>query len=442
MTAQPPKSAPKARAAQLRAVALWALSLSLTLGVAGLLAWAGLLLAVFGLAGVALAGSVVMTAVGLTVWRRGMLPLAALSAALTLPAAAVAVGTLRLERSIGLLEVHPARAAELSQDTYRQGSGPIFFDLRKMAFGAGTTTRIKAKADNGAIIVALPHDACVATEITVQRRTEVGFEGYSAVRQLTNASLRMAGVASAQAGEMYYGTMGMAEGPQLGLQNFLEQAPQDLVAASYGLLAYGRNPMGISQFGDVYRWSRPVGRPGAAKLELHLDATQQIVVRDYPDWAAPLADGMVDGYDQVSGVDWPAAVTAPVSPGNLAIRHRASIRTPENRSRWLDWERKAVKWGIEQAHRYAGPCATRQQLEVRGVQFTIQPETVKVGGRPKRVAGVRRSTIEQPVARDAASTFVYEVNGLGELRFLGENRPGNPYGARSTRAQHELENAR
>jgi hypothetical protein len=100
-----------------------------------------------------------------------------------------------------------------------------------------------------------------------------------------------------------------------------------------------------------------------------------------------------------------------------------SVRTPENRARWVKWEREMVKFAVEQARRWAGPCATDQQLEDRGLLFQTQPQTIKAKGKaPQELLGgptTRRSSISQPTVPSKYSVLSVEVNGLGKVKTTG-----------------------
>ncbi|MDO9354464.1 MAG: hypothetical protein Q7T55_12265 [Solirubrobacteraceae bacterium] len=415
MTPLPPEQ--RRAAQQLRAVALWALGLFLTLCLAGLLAWAGVLLAIFGLAGVALAVAAAMTTIGLTVWRRGMLPMAVLSAALVLPAAAVALGSERFERSLGLLAVSVERPGDTEGKTYSRGSGPVFVDLRQLKATGGSTTRVKARTDNGPIVVALPHDQCL--DLTVRVR-DGGNRGD--LTQLADASLRMVGIDNGQKYDTGWGPIGLTEEATARDERALSSATGRSSAFSK-LQAYGRVPNGMRRSVDGYTWTRKTDEPGLAKVELDLSASDEITVRDYPDWAAPMSDGIADGYNQVSSVSWPNEVRSPVSPSDLQWRMRESVRTPENRARWVKWEREMVKFGIEQGRRAAGPCATKQELADRGWWFETQPATIKAPGKaPVTLLGgptTRRSVIPQPAVPSKYNVLSVEVNGLGKVKTTG-----------------------
>jgi hypothetical protein len=148
-----------------RGIVLLAQALAACAGLATLVALASAA-AVFGLgwAVVALAGVILLAA--LACWPRVgpawvLLPIAALA----LPAAAMAVGGVRLAPRTGLLAVDPATIADIPRDGYRGGIGPMFIDMRHTSFPARGTVEMTVDGGLGRTIVALPAKRCVQVEL-------------------------------------------------------------------------------------------------------------------------------------------------------------------------------------------------------------------------------------------------------------------------------------
>ena len=92
-------------------------------------------------------------------------------AALALPAAAMAIGGVRLAARTGLVAVDPATVADLPRDGYHGGLGGMFIDLRHMAFPASGTVELAIDGGLRRTIVALPARRCVHVELTLRRRS-------------------------------------------------------------------------------------------------------------------------------------------------------------------------------------------------------------------------------------------------------------------------------
>lgn len=425
-------SKPGDAAGHARAVVLWAIVLGIVLGLAGLLAWLGAMLAIFGLGGIALLLGLACVAVGATFWRRGMLPMAVFATALALPAAAVALGEVRLDRSVGTLTVRPETPQDLGDGTFRRGSGTVFVDLRSMRFAPGSTTRIKAASEGGSVVVALPRGRCLNTEIRYRTAPQVR----SRAAELAETSLNMLGVG--RDASIFLDGAEQAVGIQAQRTRLRALDTSDPAAKAFnsseGLSAWGRKPVGKAIPGtSAEQWARPSTDPDAPKVELDLTAAEPIVVRDYPDDVGPLTDAWADGDGtQVGDAAWPANVAAPLSPIEARADSVPRIRTRANRARWVAWERRMVTWGAEQAKRYAGACATRQELRDRAIVFETQPERLRsasgrAGARLEGGPTTRRSAIDQPTAGTADAMLVVEVNGLGETKVVGIDRPGVPF---------------
>ncbi len=405
----------------------WALGMVATLALAAIAAVGGMVLATFGLGGVVLALAAMVLVVSATVWRRAALPAAVVATALALPAAEAALSSTRLDRSHGTLTVRPSSPDDLSDHTYRRGTGTVFVDLRGYHAPRGSRTGIAAQADSGRVVVALPRDRCF--HLNVQYRVDP----YDARREAVLQSLGVVGLANDPWRNVGFGSVGLTEAAWEAEHRGIDQAGIDGSRLPYNLLAFGRAPSTAGV------WMRPVvGDASAPTLDLVLDASQQIVVRDYPDWAGPLDFEAGDDVDQIAGTRWPEGLKSPPSPGERAWALRSSVRTPANRARWVSWEREITAWGKAQANRFAGPCASRAERRERAITFLTQPERFRVDGgsaSPVLLGGptTRRSAIEQPVVRARETMLQVEVNGLGETRVVGTRALVSPADHEETR---------
>ncbi len=131
---------------------------------AGLLALAvlGAVATVFGFGWIVLGLAAVMLAGALAGWGRlgpasALLPVAAL----TLPAVAVAAGSLRLAPRAGQTVTVPARIAQVRDSVYRSGLNTMLIDLRRVDFPAQGVVPLRIDAGVRRTIVALPQHACV-----------------------------------------------------------------------------------------------------------------------------------------------------------------------------------------------------------------------------------------------------------------------------------------
>jgi phage shock protein PspC (stress-responsive transcriptional regulator) len=219
----------------------------------------------FGWSVVALAGVILVAT--LIRWPRigpawALLPITALA----LPAAAMAIGGVRLAPRTGLVAVDPSNAAELPRDGYQSGLGGMFIDLRHTAFPAQGTVDLRIDGGLRRTIVALPAGRCVHVELR-----------YDVVPFLS----RLAGLVT---GSSPYG----------------------------GVVAFGTR-----QFGDSGFFSNVgVGRAGPT-LQINFQSQGgSFYVRDYPTANNPLADpdwpgyrGLVEARPNVVGVPRHAART-------------------------------------------------------------------------------------------------------------------------------------
>lgn len=396
-----------------RVAAIWGLGVVATLGAAIVSGAAGIILTAFGLGGVVLLASALLITVGATVWRRALLPLAVVAVATALPAAWAAQTEVGLDRSHGTLIVKPRIPSDVAAETYRRGVGPVLVDLRDFVAPDGSTTHIAARADAGKLVVALPTDRCFNLDIRYH------LEPLSGPSQLALATAR---AFTGAAGGDAFSTSGVGLTLQASQSDSL-RAEQGFLrgngaASPYELLAFNRWP---SEAGRYRRAA--MGKPRAPTLQLDLGSSQQMVVRDYPDDVGPLSlnfSAPVRG--QVSGMLWPDGMIAPLAPVERSWKHRSKVRSPENRARWIAWERRMIAWAKAQAKRAAGPCASREDLRARGVTFLTQPEVVVEGTRVDRLLGSarnRRSVIPQRSVHADDDMLVVEVDGLGTTSIRG-----------------------
>lgn len=401
-------------------ILLWTLRLGITLVMAALFAYLGVMLAVFGLAGVALLAALLLIGVSAVTWRRGMLPAAVLAAALALPSAEAVLETARFDRSFGTLIVRPGTPQDLIGERLVRGFGSVLVDLRSFRAPAGSVTEFSARADNGRVVVALPRGRCFNLEVRVG---SPGTDAFGA-RELVQEGGRLLGATlnTGTGQTMAASTLLTSRASEIENLRNADFQQQTLMSgrpdSTYALSLFGRVPL----TGGVVRRVAS-GQPDAPTLRLTLRSSGQVVVRDYPESAAPLLEPGSGG-QQVADMSWPAGVQPPPAPGEIGYRYRPGIRTPANRARWITWERKMVAWGIAQAKRGAGACASREELAQRGTQFEIQPEAVPgAGGRTSvavGVAGAKHSSIPQRATTERGRLIRVEVNGLGELRQLGQ----------------------
>lgn len=250
-----------------RGVVVLAQALAACAGLATLVALASAA-AVFGLgwAVVALAG--VILVVALACWPRVgpawvLLPIAALA----LPAAAMAVGGVRLAPRTGLVAVAPATVADLPRDGYHGGLGAMFIDLRHTAFPASGPVELAIDGGLGRTIVALPAKRCVQVELR-----------YDVVPFLSRLAELVTG-RSPYGGVVFFGT--------------------------------------LSPFGDTggFEQTRP-GTPGPTLLIDFHSQGGSFYVRDYPNDNNPQIDP-----------DWPGyRVPVEMRPNVVGIPRRAALR--------------------------------------------------------------------------------------------------------------------
>jgi hypothetical protein len=419
----PPPRAPRV---PFRAAVAWGLGVVATVAIAGAAAAIGVTLTVFGLGGIVLVLVGLLTLTGATIWRRGMLPLAVIAIAVALSSTWAARSEGSLERSHGMLIVQPKHPGDIAAGTYRRGVGPVLVDLRRFNAPQGSTTRIAARADAGKLVVALPTNRCF--NLDVRFRNDVlsdaaqfslftlrAFSGRAEPTNVSSSGLGLT-IKASQADSERAGKLALAGWNGTG---------QD--TSPYGLLAFNR---WASESGRHYRAA--VGEPDAPTLRLDLRASQQIVIRDYPEAVGPLVDGYGEGdQEQVGGMFWPENVRAPLAPVERRWASRSKVRTPENRARWIAWERRMIAWAREQGRRAAGPCASLADLQARGVAFLTQPERLRRAGRTTTLLGTppyRRSKLPQRTVFAADNMLSLEADGLGHTVSRGVvNGAGNGY---------------
>ena len=416
----PSPAPPSRRLDGWRAALAWTLGLVAIVGMSALAVWAGVVLSVFGLApivlvlGVALLGSAAIAA------RRLALPAATVALALMLPAAGVQLIETRIDPSFGTLIAAPRTAADVAPGGYTRGYGPVLVDLRQFEAAPGSTTRIAARSDDDRVVVALPRDRCFDLDV----RYSVGDEYYSDTRTIARRAAAVVGATDPDDGWLGFAPRGISETERQTLRELEADARNPKLPSPdrrylpSNLLLFGTFP---HTSGSAVRRSAAEHAP---KLVLDLQAGKQVVVRDYPEWAGPLATDEHGYGDQVSGTDWPARVRAPLSPGERDWRLRSTVRTKLNRSRWVKWEREILPFAKQQAKRLAGACATDAELARRAYRFYTQPERyLDDQGKVHRLIGgptTRHSEIEQPVASTPRLVFAVEVDGLGRTRVVDQ----------------------
>jgi phage shock protein PspC (stress-responsive transcriptional regulator) len=86
-------------------------------------------------------------------------------AAMTLPAVAVALSSVRLTLQSGASVIAPPSAAAVRGSTYRSGLGTLLIDLRHTSLPASGTIPLQIEAGIKRTIVALPADRCVRVRV-------------------------------------------------------------------------------------------------------------------------------------------------------------------------------------------------------------------------------------------------------------------------------------
>ncbi len=359
-SAAPSPSGPGATRRLTGQVGWWLLRLVLG-GAAVLTGWLlGGPLALFGLGGVALVLALTLVGVAALGWRAAGLPLALTAAALALSATLVAAQPARLDRSAGLLWAQPRTAEALKDGSpYVRGHGSVLLDLRRTNLSRGSVTDVRVTSGDGRIFVALPYRRCVAVSITF-RQTWLP-DGFGSL-----ALIGAEGLGVVEPDGVWGGT------------NLFERPDRPGPEQFSNLEAYGRNvaptisTAPASAGSPTWRWNRPVDEPAAPLLRLHLEAAQQIFVRDYPDGAGPAflagdpgqPEAMGTG-EQLADATWPAALRLPRSPAELttdgAWRERARGADARVRDRrWRTWAKQWVISAARNANLAAGTCASRE----------------------------------------------------------------------------------
>jgi phage shock protein PspC (stress-responsive transcriptional regulator) len=226
--------------------------------VVGVLGVVGTTLAVFGLGSLALlVATAALAGVVLIdhprVWLLGLATLA-----LALPSAIVALSDTRIARQVGTIVEIPGSAADLPAAGFRAGAGSLLLDLRNFTAAPASVTTIRARADLGSMVVALPTDRCFNLVV------DYAFHETWVARAI-HSDRRKHWIGSAAG----YGDEPVAAHPERG----------------GALVAYGRQLPGLHG-----RYERPVA---ASVPTLHLELTSgsaQMIVRDFPGDVGPLDD--------------------------------------------------------------------------------------------------------------------------------------------------------
>lgn len=343
----------------------------LLLWIGRLLLWTGMVLgalfiggplALYGLAGLALAAALALVALGVFAWRRAMLPLALCAGAIAGPAAVVAGQPERIDPSHGMLLVTPRTAAEV-QPEYRRGRGPVIVDLRQLQAKAGTTIRFAARSDTGRVVVALPQNQCFNLQVHV--------------RALATDRSDLVQAALVPASEVGLAPTGTAINDLSGAYRSRDWGGTYRPSVS-NLVAFGRTTPAIgrgvgssstnSWIAPRSDWFRQAPDPKAVPtLRLDLASASNVYVRDYPDDVGVASDSYLgEGYpgQQTSDVHWPEQVELPPSPEQLnasdawGSKGRTAWHATRERIIWNRWFAKVAVAAQAQSRRAAGPCAT------------------------------------------------------------------------------------
>ncbi len=322
------------------------------------IAAAGATLAIFGLSPIvlALATALLVGVLVLDARRVWMLGVALL--ALAVPAAAIALTDVQVDRQFGTRVAMPTTAAEVDPAGYRTGTGPLLIDLRQFDADAGTTTTIRAHAELRELVVALPRTRCF--NLVVDYRVDQHWLG----RALDAASVD---------GDDVLGKAAL----MLGTRPSAQRA---------GLTAYG-----VDLPRSAGRYERAVADRSAPTLHLGLTSRRsRIVVRDFPQSVGPLGQP-----------DWPANVQPLKFPTGLEVAawvwdgegHQPVLRAPEPRaavealnlaarSRTAQRELRTLEriaksraeYPRRQAARMAGACARPARIDALERRLAAEAE--------------------------------------------------------------------
>lgn len=352
-------------------VTTWLLSLAATTAACVLGVLAGIGLGLFGLALIALLGSLALIAFAGFVWHRGALPLALVAASLAAGATLAAASPQRMDRSTGLLAVTPRIGAEVNNKELTRGLGSVLVDLRETRLARGSSTTITARSDAGRIVVALPADRCVNLRV----RAHQPYRDPSEAANLVMAIASRNGVLpSGERSPTPIGAFDRSIGID-GRQLIGPEYPQTPVMVAFGqTVTAGRS--------GIAHWRRTTAATDAPTVVLDLTAPA-IVVRDYPAGTTALGRKPSrqeralgwdqDEYAELRGSAWPGE-TFP-APSFIPMTadqatNAGAFPAPARQLEGRAWKRAAIKGAATAARLAAGPCATRTALRSSRMRFT------------------------------------------------------------------------
>lgn len=381
----------------------WVTSLTVTTAFALLGASAGGLLAVFGLAGVALIVALMLIAFAATLWRAAALPLSVIAAATAVSASFAAGHADRLDRSSGALVVQPNDSVAAERETWKRGLGSVLVDLRGTQLRSDHPTRVTARSDAGRVVVALPADRCVNVRVRV-RRTRSALDpssAFTAVRQkaIDKNVLPRREVENSPLPESFNPVRG-----ELSFVNRYGSRPGLPAVSVYGYTLFGDREVAYT------RRSRD---PRAPWVDLDLRAASSVIVRDYPagdailgrQAQAPPQDDPVNTlggvYAELAGAEWPTSSGLPSPPRS------------NSDAAWSKWkQRGGVTAARDQAVLAAGGCAPREAL--------TEHWTRVYGGPAVSASATSGQPAPEPVAAaQQRGGEGFAINGIGTLIRIG-----------------------
>lgn len=346
-----------------------------------------------------LAALVVVTAV-LAAWRLGD----PWRAAARLLSAGGAVGVIwgavaypTVEQSTGPLTASPS-IGELTAGgpQYRRGRGSVIVDLRALPLAsraagqAAPELTVRARADTGDVVVALPERACVRVVVDHRRLAPrpVIFD-----KLAWPLGLRTQGKDRSD-------SLPDQRGGQLTSQEFANELRRKRDGEP-PLIAYGQPRWGGG------RWTRETAQPPVATIRIKAAAGGQVLVRNFPTrpldlrpegrgddlaWGTANTRTQPRADDHVENAQRTAAATG---PSDAILSPPPGETVPEFRRRVLAHHAAVVRWATAEARRAAGPCPTRDDLA-------------------RRVVGISSGSVG-----DGARVSV--VDGLGRIRVLSND---------------------
>lgn len=331
----------------------WVASVVVVAAAATLALFVGSALAVFGLAGMALVGALILVLIAATVWRTAAVSLALIAIALAGSASVNASRNGRIDPSHGTLVVRPADAAAASSQDWVRGLGSVLVDLRETKLRADRTTRIRARSDAGRVVVALPHDRCVNIRLVARPYDPMSLgAGY---RTMVHAGIR--------AGAMLKGETGTTQtqfyNPRIRSGRIAGVGQRDYLVSEPPIIFYGQL---LTRRIDrqTLRFERSSADPHAPWIEIDARAANELIIRDYPSGA--LGNSTAGDADRYT-VRTASGTADPVAPELAGSRWPvgAALTIPDG-AQWDTWRALGIASAANRARVAAGACASRRTL--------------------------------------------------------------------------------